>query len=225
MNYRNPGMLEELAAAYVVGVLRHRARRRFERLCRDEVLARAARRRWEDQLLPLALALAEVEPSRNCWAPIEKKIAPAAKPSRPPWWQVAAAAAIVGVLLLVGRLTVWKPPQWQAMAVLAPAKAQPLWRVERSADSTRISIQTVGSIALTSDKSYELWILPGGGGNPVSLGVLPRSGQLHRLLSDRQRALLAGAAQLAVSIEPPGGSPTGLPTGPVVIVAPISKPS
>ena len=41
----------------------------------------------------------------------------------------------------------------------------------------------------------------------------------------RMRALLAGAAQLAVSIEPPGGSPTGLPTGPVVIVAPISKSS
>ena len=225
MNYRNPQMLEELAAAYVVGVLRHRARRRFERLCRDEVLARAVRRRWEDQLLPLALALPAVEPSRSCWATIEKRIAPATRSSRPHWWQVAAAAAIVGVLLLVGRLTIWKPPQWQPMAVLAPAKAQPLWRVERSADYTRITIQTVGSIALANDKSYELWILPGGGGNPVSLGVLPRTGQLHRQLSDRQRALLAGAAQLAVSIEPPGGSPTGLPTGPVVIVAPILKSS
>jgi anti-sigma-K factor RskA len=181
-----------------------------------------ARRRWEDRLLPLALALPEVEPSRSCWTSIEKKIAPATRSSRPRWWQVAAAA-VVGVLLLVGRLTIWKPPQWQAMAVLAPASTQPLWRLERTADFGQIAIHTVGSVALASDKSYELWILPGGGRNPLSLGVLPRAGQLQRHLSDRQRALLAGAAQVAVSIEPLGGSPTGLPTGPVVIVAPISK--
>jgi anti-sigma-K factor RskA len=225
MNYRNPELLEQLAGAYVVGVLRHRARRRFERLCRDDGLAAAARRRWEDRLLPLALALPPVVPGRGCWAGIESRIAPAATASLARWWQLAAAAAVVGVLLLVGRLTVWAPQQWQAMAVLAPANAQPLWRVERNADFGQISVVTVGSIALPGDKSYELWILPGGGRNPVSLGLLPRSGQLHRQLSSTQRALLAGAAQIAVSIEPPGGSPTGLPTGPVVIVAPISKSS
>jgi anti-sigma-K factor RskA len=225
MNYRNPELLEQLAGAYVVGVMRHRARRRFERICREENSARLARRRWEDRLLPMALSLPQIEPHRNCWTSIEKKIAPAAGSSRPKWWQMAAAAALVGLLLLVGRLTIWKPPQWQAMAVLAPASAQPLWRLERSRNFAQISIQTVGSVALPADKSYELWILPGGGRNPVSLGVLPRSGQLHRQLNDTQRTLLAGAAQVAVSIEPLGGSPTGLPTGPVVIVAPLSKSS
>jgi anti-sigma-K factor RskA len=225
MNYRDPEMLEPLAGAYVVGVLRHRARRRFERLCREDTAARMARQRWEDRLLPLALVLPEVEPNRRCWTFIQARLAPAARSARPPWWRVAAAAAVVGALLLAGRLTVWKPPHWQEMAVLAPASAQPLWRVERTEDFKRISIRTVGHITLASDRSYELWILPGGGGNPVSLGLLPRGGQLHRQLNDAQRALLAGTARLAVSIEPPGGSPTGLPTGPVVIVAPISKSS
>jgi anti-sigma-K factor RskA len=219
MNYRNPDLLEHLAAGYVVGLIRHRARRRFERLCRDEASARLARQRWEDRLLPMALALAEVEPGRDRWASIQKRISPAVKPARPRWLQVAAAAAVVGALLLAGRLTIWAPPQWQAMAVLAPAHAQPLWRLERTADFGQISILTVGHVALASDRTYELWILPGGGRNPVSLGVLPRDGQLHRRLSDTQRYLLAGAAQVAVSIEPQGGSPTGLPTGPVVIVA------
>jgi anti-sigma-K factor RskA len=225
MNYRNAALLEQLAGAYVVGVLRHRARRRFERLCRNEILAQAARQRWEDRLLPLALALPPVAPSRSCWAAIERSLAPEAMSSRPRWWQVAAAAAVVGALLLVGRLTIWAPPQWQPMAVLAKANAQPLWRLERSTDFAQISVVTVGSIALANDKDYELWILPAGGRNPVSLGLLPRSGQLHRQLSDAQRTLLAGAAQVAVSVEPSGGSPTGLPTGPVVIVAPISKAS
>ena len=225
MNYRNAEMLEQLASAYVIGTLRHRARRRFERLCIDDAAARAARRRWEDRLLPLALALRGVEPNRSCWAAIERQLGMAGRSSAPRWWQMAAAAALVGVLLLVGRLTIWSPPQWQAMAVLAPASAQPLWRVERTADSAQLSIVTVGKVALANDKSYELWILPGGGRNPVSLGLLPRSGQLRLQLSVAQRDLLAGAAQVAVSIEPPGGSPTGLPTGPVVIVAPITKAS
>jgi len=225
MNYRNPELLEQLAAAYVVGVLRHRARRRFERLCRGDALAGAARRRWEDRLLPLALALPPVAPGRSCWAVIAGRVAPEAAAPGAPWWRLAAAAAVVAALLLVGRVTIWAPPQWQPMAVLAQADAQPLWRLERTADFGQVSVVTVGQVTLASDKSYELWILPGGGRNPVSLGLLPRSGQLHRQLSSTQRVLLAGAAQVAVSIEPTGGSPTGLPTGKVVIVAPMSRPS
>ena len=58
---------------------------------------------------------------------------------------------------------------------------------------------------------------PEGGGNPRSLGLLKADGVT---VLDRRRlppALLAGGtALLAVSVEPPGGSPTGVPTGPVV---------
>jgi anti-sigma-K factor RskA len=38
-----------------------------------------------------------------------------------------------------------------------------------------------------------------------------------------QRALLRAARQVAVSVEPAGGSPTGLPTGPVIIVASLER--
>jgi anti-sigma-K factor RskA len=40
-------------------------------------------------------------------------------------------------------------------------------------------------------------------------------------LTETQQAALANSVQLAVSIEPPGGSPTGQPTGDVIIVAPL----
>jgi anti-sigma-K factor RskA len=40
-------------------------------------------------------------------------------------------------------------------------------------------------------------------------------------LSATQSAALLTAGKLAVSIEPPGGSPTGAPTGPVVMVGVI----
>jgi anti-sigma-K factor RskA len=57
----------------------------------------------------------------------------------------------------------------------------------------------------------------------VSLGLLPTSGDQRRVLTAAQRSALAGAKNLAVSLEPAGGSPTGLPTGPVLHVAPIVR--
>jgi len=109
--------------------------------------------------------------------------------------------------------------------VLAPANAAPLWRLERSADGAQINIRALGPIALSAAQSYELWILPSGGGNPVSLGLMPRQGTLERRLTPAQRALLAAARQVAVSLEPAGGSPTGQPTGPVVIIASVVRTS
>jgi len=46
MNYQHPQLLEELAAQYVLGTLRGRARRRFERYCAHNANALHAVRRW-----------------------------------------------------------------------------------------------------------------------------------------------------------------------------------
>jgi anti-sigma-K factor RskA len=57
----------------------------------------------------------------------------------------------------------------------------------------------------------------------VSLGLLPDAGQLERTLSIAQRSALSSATQVAVSLEPTGGSPTGAPTGPVLFVAALKR--
>jgi len=231
MNYERPELLDRLAAEYVLGLLRYGARARFERLCGERPPALAARQRWEDRLLPLSLALAPVTPDAGRWSQIERAIdatsAGGAAP-RPPaaarrWWPLALAAGLLAIAVLVGRLTFWSEPAWQPVALLAPANAAPLWRVERSADAAQIKIRTLAPVTLGAAQSYELWVLPSGGGNPVSLGLLPRQGGLERRLTPTQRSLLLAARQVAVSVEPAGGSPTGLPTGPVVIVAPIAR--
>ena len=59
--------------------------------------------------------------------------------------------------------------------------------------------------------------------NEVSLGVLPDAGQLERTLNAAQRTALGNAAQVAVTLEPPGGSPSGAPTGPVLFVAALKR--
>jgi len=233
MNYERPEVLDPLAATYVLGLLRGRARARFDRLCAARPLLLAARQRWEDQFLPLALSLAPVAPGADHWPAIQRRIArgdpsaPAGE-SRGPrlaarrWWSLAAAASVIAVALLIGKLTIWSEPEWRAMAVLAQANATPLWRVERTADSRRLVIHTVGPVQIAATRSYELWALPGGGAPPVSLGLLPVQGKIERALTAEQRQWLQKAMQVAVSVEPAGGSPTGLPTGPVIIVAPIA---
>jgi anti-sigma-K factor RskA len=174
------------------------------------------------------MAAPPVVPSASCWLRTEQRLdeisgrRPSALRSRSARW-LALAAGLAAIALLVGRMTIWAPPSWEPVAALAPANAAPLWQIERDAAGSRLNLRVVGTIELAASKSYELWVLPVGAGNPVSLGLLPRGGNLERHLDDRQRRLLLAGAQVAVSIEPVGGSPTGVPTGPVVIVAPIVK--
>ncbi|OCW58412.1 anti-sigma factor [Hoeflea olei] len=82
---------------------------------------------------------------------------------------------------------------------------------------------TVTPAAFSPDdgKALELWLVPGEGA-PVSLGVVPDDG--GRILLDRSMAERLGAgALIAVSIEPAGGSPTGVATGPVVLSGKLAK--
>ena len=230
MNYDRPELLDRLAADYAVGVMRGGARTRFEKLCARLPAAQKARRLWEDTLMPLASQLAPVTPSAGVWPRILRSIeaaegaipvdpAPSRRSFRP--WGLAAAATLAAIAVLVGRTLLWNTPAWQTVAMLAPADAAPLWKLERDASASYLHIETVGSVAVAPSKSYELWVLPKGSGNPVSLGLLPQSGVVKRSLTAAQRDFLLAGAKVAVSLEPAGGSVTGAPTGPIVIVVPI----
>ena len=63
----------------------------------------------------------------------------------------------------------------------------------------------------------ELWAAAGQGA-PRSLGLISADGASVV----KKAALPPGTDHLAVSLEPPGGSPTGAPTGPVLFVGKLS---
>ncbi len=96
------------------------------------------------------------------------------------------------------------------------------WRVEVLGDHQEISLHVGQVHELPAGRAHELWALPANGGAPVSLGLMPHTGAERRTLTAAQRAELASAKQLAVSLEPSGGSPTGAPTGPVLLVAALA---
>jgi len=70
-------------------------------------------------------------------------------------------------------------------------------------------------------KTAQLWMI-GGDGIPKSMGMLASTGPSRMMVPMEKRRHLRTGMMLAVSIEPLGGSPTGLPTGPVVASGKLS---
>jgi anti-sigma-K factor RskA len=230
MKHDQPQLIDALASEYVLGTLRGAARRRFERWQSAEWHVASRVHTWESRLIPLALGLPPLAPSPGVWTRIEERIRSA---DAPPATRRAAArpalrALAAGLLMcavIAGGYVAWRMTQPLPLQTVATIKAEQgpiLWSIELDAHRERLRAVALAAAATRPGHSFELWALPPGKGAPVSLGVLPGAGQLERTLSDAQRQALAIAAQVAVSLEPPGGSPTGAPTGPVLYVAALN---
>jgi anti-sigma-K factor RskA len=225
MNYDRSDLLEPIAAEFVIGTLRGAARRRFQRLCTVLPAARAARTRWEDRLAALALTLAPLTPGAGTWQGIHRQITAAkVTPIEPRlrrrlWLPLAAAAAVLGIAVWLGPRLLSGPNQ--VVAVLGADTQHPQWRIERTPDAHQLTVTTIAAMTSNPQKAFELWALPRDGKPPVSLGLLPRAGNAAYKLSGVQSAAVLAAGNLAVSVEPAGGSPTGAPTGPVIMVGAV----
>ncbi|MGE0583140.1 MAG: anti-sigma factor [Steroidobacteraceae bacterium] len=227
-------MIERLAAEYVLGTLRGAARARFERLRARQPGIAAQVRDWEDRLYSLTASVRAVAPSAAVWPRIALRVglggafgqpAPAARrrPATLRWLALAASVAMLAIgLLLLRSPEEASQREWRAVAQVAAASGETLWAFEYDARAGILRARAVAASDAPGAKALELWALPTvEGGAPVSLGLLPRSGTTDLRLDTRQLAALRVAQQIAVSLEPPGGSPTGLPTGPVLHVAPV----
>lgn len=220
MNYDDPRLRDRLAAEYVLGTLRGAARRRFERLLAEDRDIGREVAGWEARLAPLLESLPPVEPPARVWDAVEREIGP--RPTRSLrrwlWLPLAVAAAL---LLYLGR-----PPEpglpSGAVAELRGAAERPAWRI-RVAGTRILAVEAVDPPRLPPEKSFELWVIASGE-PPQSLGVLPDSGDATIVVPTPLQAKLRGAATLAVSLEPRGGSTTGAPTGPVLLQAPWTRP-
>lgn len=213
--------VEYLAAEYVLGTLHGPARRRFDRLITDRADVRFTVWRWERHLNGLANGLQPRKPPRHVWKNISRRIdlSPPAKTALHRRWRglwltipTAVAAAWLAIALI-------PPPTAERVAIFADQNAEALWVISTDLDKGLIRTEAVNAPALSSNSSYELWVLPAEG-PPLSLGLLPLSvGSIKTPISAQLVTVLAGAGRLAISLEPAGGSPTGLPTGPIVYQA------
>ncbi|MGI9484542.1 MAG: anti-sigma factor [Geminicoccaceae bacterium] len=223
-----------LADEYVIGLLDDADRRKADhRLTEDPDFAKAvadARERFLDVDLtespqPITaeswarieakLDIPLPEPSRDDMTvvPLRRPLPSTEASSRP--WKVTALAAVAASLVLAFGLA-WQigRPAPLVIAVLLDSQGEPSILIE-AFDDDRTRVVPLDDVDIPQGKTLEVWTLPDvPEAKPVSLGQLDRM-QTRRLrgpdLPEPRKGQL-----YEITIEPEGGSPTGLPTGPIV---------
>ncbi len=223
-----PERLDALAAQYALGTLPARPRARLDRLAqRDATVARALWD-WERKLATLADAVPPVVPHERVWESLARRLR--LEPAETGWWQRLAfwrgflAGGAVAVLALAVGLYALRPaaPAESIVAVLAGPDARPVLVASVPRGERVLAVKAVAPVAVPADRALELWMLPGQG-PPRSLGLIPASGVGRLALAAPPDIAFRGIDALAVSLEPAGGSPTGLPTGPVLYTGRLER--
>jgi len=226
-----PAIVDALAAHYVLGMLSARTRRRLTSLMRVNRGLADAVHAWEERLLPLAEGIAPVVPPARVWAQIRERIQGAARPTetRSIWaslglWRGLAIVGLATALALA--VVVLSPPaerpEQPLVVVLAGQDARPALVASADRAGRTLFVTAVAPVEVAVDRTLQLWALPATG-NPRSLGLIAPSGVARIALPAPADSALAVVPALAVSLEPRGGSPTGLPTGPVLFSGPIQR--
>ncbi len=230
MDYGRPELANRLAADYVVGLLHGRARRRFEALLPAHAALRASLRSWNEDLMPLTASIAPVQPPARVWRRIEARIsgggvtalAPGSWWARLALWRAISGVATLATLSLALLLAVPDPVYAPIIVVLdsatpAQAGATPASFIASISGDGRALVTRPLNVNVQADRALELWAVPPSGA-PRSLGLVSAGGATVV----RRGKLLDGTAALAVSLEPPGGSPSGAPTGPILYVGKLN---
>ena len=227
MKYPNDDLREALAAEYALGTLQGRARRRFERSLKEEPALRRLVVAWQERLTPLNEGIAPVQPPARVWRSIEQRIRKTSRRGASIWdslgfWRTASFVASAAVVLLAVVLTTATPtskPHDTMVAVLSDEQSNPAITVSWQADprgAERLRVRVMGHAEMAPDTAWELWMLPGGDQKPVSLGLITTHENQTVVLPRPLAVKINQASGLAMSVEPKGGSPTGVPTGPIL---------
>lgn len=208
---------DALAAEYVLGVLDLSERAEVEaRIKRDPDFAGLVAA-WEGRMAGMNDDFAEA-PAPDLLPKIEARLFPKPAPGASPapargrfglnlGWLAGAALAGVVVLATVATLA---PPRPEPLATLATADRRLSYQVSHFGDTLQVA--RVAGLPAAPGQVHELWVIAPGA-SPVSLGLL----QDKPLIIDYP--VPPAGFVFAVSVEPEGGSPTGLPTGPVILTA------
>jgi anti-sigma-K factor RskA len=229
---------EDRAGLYVLGALDAEEMREVRIAAgRDDRLA-AEIAAWERRLTPLTALVDPVEPPATLWSQVEARIArggaaaetladivqlpkqrpPTPRRSAPERAMAAWRGAALGAMALAAGLAVTLvlqkpaplPPPGQVAMLLPLRDGEGGWLLQVKPNG-EIRAEAQRALTRTAAQDFELWALPAGGTKPVPLGLLPVNGAAVL----KPAELPAQKFQFLVSLEPRGGSPTGLPTGPI----------
>lgn len=228
--------IELLAGEYVLGTLEAaersvvEERRRVDRALDDAIVD------WETRLSPLTEHYAEVAPPPHVLARIQAALArrgerlgdrhgdPRARVTRLERglarWRAAAGVGYLLAACLAGVVAFQSLGQVQDdrrfVAVFQSNDEQPAFLLTINLKTRELLVRPVTAVP-QQGKTYQLWIASRElGGKPKSLGLLDTPVRPTRKQLLQYDAELLEKATFGISLEPEGGSPTGVPTGPAL---------
>ena len=243
MNYLRPERLDALAREYATGQLAGRARRRFERLLREQPQAARAVAAWQERLAVLAGGVPPMEPREAVWAGLERRLfAPApAAPARSSGWQVwwqglwsgrSLGGALAGALLCV--LVLRLQPGWVGLepaadglpasyvGLLFDGAGKPTVLASSRRHGRQLSVKLLQPLAVPPGRVAQLWALPRGGGAALPVGVVPLvdlkpGSSVTVALPGTSEALFFKVDRLAISLEAAPAAAGSAPTAEFVV--------
>ncbi|NII10447.1 anti-sigma factor [Oleiagrimonas sp. C23AA] len=226
-------------AEYVLGTLDGEERREVEGWMDADPRIAARVETWQERFAQLANQVAPADAPAYIWARILARIEPervalesTAPATRPGLWQsltlwrwLGAGSLAVAALVVIIVLGVM-PTQRQhgapgtrsgteLAATIRTDNGQAAFTASIDASGTRMTVIPTAAWK-HSGKVPELWLIAPGSKTPEPLGVIAQDHATVMTIPAALRGQARSQALLAISVEPPGGSPTGLPTGPVI---------
>lgn len=197
----------------------------------ESAQGRRAREDWDAKLAPLALAAPPAEPPADMFRRIERaldggadtaKIVQLAERRARRWRSLAIGTSAVAACLALwiaasplGLLPEPGEPQRNYVALVTPeGGGGPAMIVEVDVAKGTAVVRSL-RVEAPENRALELWRIPPGG-TAISLGLVDP--ERPNLLAD---AALRPGDTLAITVEPPGGAPGGVATGPVILSGPL----
>jgi anti-sigma-K factor RskA len=221
-----------LAAERALGVLSPDERSQAAALEAADPSFAADVARWRGRLASLLDQIEPVEPPSQLWQRIERATGSSVDNSNVivlrrsvARWRalgvgMSALAAAFGLVLLMQPHPSPAPVSTQSasaplVAMLGDSDQNMKVVASWNPAARQLVLAVAGDMPSDPRHAHELWVIPAGG-KPHSLGTMAQTKQMHMRLADTLARMLQQGATIAISVEPPGGSPTGSPTGPVV---------
>jgi anti-sigma-K factor RskA len=230
---------DRLAAEHVLGLLEGEELGLADRLLASDEAFQSLVQQWRTRFAEWDNTAADVLPGEGLWQQIEAgldaqpavaAVRPAASARRETspgllrglwdslafWRGFGLAGALAGLLLAmgVGYFAEKATRQPTLVAVLMSETNQPGAVLRTFADG-RLELTPLGDMEIPHNHSIQVWTFPDPNGAPVSVGVVQTA---RTVLLDPRNLPQPHSNQLfAISVEPLTGSPTGQPTGPVVM--------
>lgn len=221
---------EMLAAEYALGSQSAAERAAVALRLPSDAALRGAVEWWDRRLGALTEDIVPVEPPARVWTGILARLDGRGRGAvvRPGFWQrvetwrwATAAAGLAAALLLVTNLLILRPATMDPrfVAVLNDADAKPALLVNVAADGASFQVQPLAAAALSQTargRSFELWVVTAPNTAPKSMGVVSPNATTQRAVPAALVGAMPASIAFAISLEPPGGSPTGSATGPIL---------